>query len=165
MACLGARIVAASVDGERSIPAGDFFEGIYATTLKPHEMIVRIEVPLNGPGWTYHFDEIARRHGDFAVGGLALGVRHDSHTMAECRVAYVGMEAFSRRLPSVEQALANVAFNDAAAIESAVRLLDSEFEFVEGGEFPSSYRLRIAQHLLTRSLKHIAEVARTDGNR
>ncbi|MES5481139.1 xanthine dehydrogenase family protein subunit M [Bradyrhizobium sp. INPA03-11B] len=68
---LDATIVACGSTGERRIAATEFFKGIYETALSPDELLVAIEVPVTGQGSTFFFQEYARRHGDYAIVGLA----------------------------------------------------------------------------------------------
>jgi carbon-monoxide dehydrogenase medium subunit len=68
---LDATIVVRGAAGERRIAAAKFFKGIYETALLPDELLVAVEVPVAGQGSTFFFQEYARRHGDYAVVGLA----------------------------------------------------------------------------------------------
>ena len=68
---LGATFVLAGKKGERRIAAEDFFKGLYATALKPGELLVAAEFPLPKPGYASAFGELARRHGDYAMVGVA----------------------------------------------------------------------------------------------
>src|SRR5213596_214979 len=68
---LGATFVAAGKKGERRIAAQDFFKGLYATALKAGELLVAAEFPLAKPGYASAFGELARRHGDYAMVGVA----------------------------------------------------------------------------------------------
>src|SRR5882672_8324599 len=68
---LAAIFVVASKKGERCIAAQDFFKGLYATALKAGELLVAAEFPLPKPGDACAFGELARRHGDYAMVGLA----------------------------------------------------------------------------------------------
>ena len=69
MLALAAAIEATSARGTRSIAAGDFFTGLFQTTLEPDEMLTAIQIPLPAP--SFFFQEIARRSGDYAIVGLA----------------------------------------------------------------------------------------------
>jgi carbon-monoxide dehydrogenase medium subunit len=63
--------------GRRSIPATEFFESTFTTALEPGEIIDGVEFPV-WPGSTgFAVDELARRSGDFAIAGVACGVRID----------------------------------------------------------------------------------------
>jgi len=68
---LGATFVVAGKKGERRVAAEDFFKGLYATALKPGELLVAAEFPLPKPGYASAFGELARRHGDYAIVGVA----------------------------------------------------------------------------------------------
>ena len=72
---LGATIRAGRRGGSRDIEAADFFRGVYTTALAPGEIVTEILVPRPAAGWRWAFEELARRHGDFALAGLAAGVR------------------------------------------------------------------------------------------
>jgi aerobic carbon-monoxide dehydrogenase medium subunit len=73
---LDATVIVVSQRGERRIKAADFFQGLYATALEPDEMITSVEFPAPAKGAVDGFAELARRHGDYALVGLAAqGVR------------------------------------------------------------------------------------------
>ncbi len=71
MVALDATIVARGPAGERRIPAGDFFTGIYETVLSAQELLVAVELPVVRENSRHFFCEFARRHGDYAIVGLA----------------------------------------------------------------------------------------------
>ncbi len=71
---LEARFEAAGPGGRRSIAAADFFTGLMATALEPGELLVAIEIPPPPPRTGWAFTELARRHGDYALAGVAAGV-------------------------------------------------------------------------------------------
>jgi CO/xanthine dehydrogenase FAD-binding subunit/carbon monoxide dehydrogenase subunit G len=62
----------------RTVAADDFFTGLFGTALEPEEMLVEIEIPTAAPGTGFAFDEISRRHGDFALAGVAASVQVDA---------------------------------------------------------------------------------------
>ena len=68
---LGAEMVIAGQDGERRFAAADFFEGVYATALRPDEILVAVEFPAAQAGQRHAFLELARRMGDYALVGIA----------------------------------------------------------------------------------------------
>ena len=83
---LGASFVVAGRKGERRVAAEDFFKGLYATALKPGELLLAAEFPLPKPGCKSAFGELARRHGDYAMVGVA------AHGKAsDLRVAFFGV--------------------------------------------------------------------------
>src|SRR5207247_3101338 len=89
MLALEARFRAQSATGERSIPAGEFFKGMLETALEPGELLVEIAVPpLPGRSGTA-FVEMARRHGDYALVGVAAVVTLDPR--GRCQTARLSL--------------------------------------------------------------------------
>ncbi len=82
---LEARFHLQSKGGKRWVPAGSFFQGIYTVDIQPDELLVEVEFPPwpARSGWS--FREVARRHGDFALAGVAAVVTLDEQ--ARCRAA------------------------------------------------------------------------------
>ena len=77
MLALEARFRARRRSGERSIPAGEFFKGALETALRPDELLVEIAVSRRPPRSGHAFTEVARRHGDYALVGVAAVVTLD----------------------------------------------------------------------------------------
>lgn len=71
MLALDATIVVLGTDGERRIAAVEFFQGIFQTALSAEDLLVAVEMPIAQKGRVYFFHEFARRHGDYAIAGLA----------------------------------------------------------------------------------------------
>ncbi len=78
--CLGATLTLAGQTGTRQIPAREFFAGAMMTALDPAEVLTCVRFPLVGDGDGYGFAEIARRHGDFALAGVAVHVTGEQVT-------------------------------------------------------------------------------------
>ena len=159
---LEAELVAESrARGRRSIPAADFFTGFFTTALAPDELLTTLRVPSSAPGTGWAVDEVARRHGDFAIVAAAAMVRLDTSTgrIEEARVALAGVGDTPVRLPETEQMLAGAepadgAFADAA--ENAVTRLSPPAD-VHGS---AAYRRHVAGVLARRTLKLAAQRAR-----
>ena len=71
MVALNATIIINGSAGERRFPASDFFTGIYETVLSAQELLVAVEIPIGPKNSAHFFCEFARRHGDYAIVGLA----------------------------------------------------------------------------------------------
>jgi carbon-monoxide dehydrogenase medium subunit len=120
---LAATLVIGSLTGERRVEAEDFFRGLFETDLRPGELIVAVEFPRMQPGTRSGCAELARRHGDFALAGLAAVAALEGKCIHNARIAYFGCVDRARLAPSVAAALEGVAtpLPDAAAFEAAVR--------------------------------------------
>lgn len=86
---LEARLRARSAAGERSIAVADFFKGMLETALEPGELLVEILIPLLPPRTGTAFLEVARRHGDYALVGVAVVVTLDARD--RCQAARVAL--------------------------------------------------------------------------
>lgn len=85
---LDATIVVRGKDGERRIPATEFFIGIYETALSPEELLVAVEVPVRKPNSVHFFHEFSRRRGDYAIVGLAASAILNGDTFADLRLGF-----------------------------------------------------------------------------
>jgi carbon-monoxide dehydrogenase medium subunit len=134
---LGATFVLAGKKGERRVAAEDFFKGLYATALKSGELLVAAEFPLPKPGYASAFGELARRHGDYAMVGVAA---HGSKK--ELRVAFFGV---GDRPKLVE----------AESVDSVLSKLDTEIEPRADLHASAAMKLHLAKVLAGRVLKEL----------
>lgn len=89
---LGATLVVESKAGRREIAAEDYFKGLYETERRPNELLVEARIPAETPDTVSVFMELTRRHGDFAMAGLACRARFDGDVVADARLVYFGSE-------------------------------------------------------------------------
>src|SRR5438132_13869908 len=111
---LGATFIAAGKKGERRIAAQDFFKGLYATALKTGELLVAAEFPLSKPGYASAFGELARRHGDYAMVGVAAHGSTQGGKFSDMRVVFFGVGDRPQRAAQLERALDSQPATDAA---------------------------------------------------
>ena len=88
MVALNATIIARGQAGERRIPAEDFFKGIYETDLSTQELLVAVELPVAQKNAVHFFHEFARRHGDYAIAGLAAQAIVEGDAFGELRLTF-----------------------------------------------------------------------------
>jgi aerobic carbon-monoxide dehydrogenase medium subunit len=106
MLALGATIGVRSRAGARAVPASEFFLGLFATALMPGELLVEVTIPPPRPGAGWAMDEIARRHGDFALAGVAaVVVLGDGGRVASAAVALIGAHDRAIRATAAERVL------------------------------------------------------------
>ena len=89
---LGGRIVLQSVRGQREVAAEDYFHGLYQTARLPDEMLIEAIIAPEPSGMHCAFHELARRHGDFAMAGVAARARVDGGKLSSVRLVYFGSE-------------------------------------------------------------------------
>jgi aerobic carbon-monoxide dehydrogenase medium subunit len=89
---LGATLVVESTRGRRSIAADDFFLGLYETARQPDELLIEVLIPEQKKDRVSVFMELSRRHGDFAIAGLACYAQFERDTVRDARLVYFGSE-------------------------------------------------------------------------
>lgn len=119
---LGGTVIAQGPDGERRIAADDFFQGLYTTALEPDEVLVASEIPVAGADHWFGFQELARRHGDYAIVGMAATAKRQGGALRDVRVVLLGVDAVPLRVRAAEAVLEGQA-PDAARVAQAVQAL------------------------------------------
>jgi CO/xanthine dehydrogenase FAD-binding subunit len=100
---LDAEMTALGPDGERNIPAAEFFVTYLTTSLDFGELLTEVRFPLLTPGTGWSIQEVARRRGDFALTGALATVSLDaSGNCEDTRIVLFGVGATSIRVPSAE---------------------------------------------------------------
>jgi carbon-monoxide dehydrogenase medium subunit len=102
---LGGELVIASRAGRRTIKADDFFKGLFETALGPGDVLTAVRVPLARADSRHGFAELARRHGDYALVGLAAAAPADGKTLRDVRLAFFGVGATPIRARTAEAAV------------------------------------------------------------
>lgn len=124
---LGGTVIAQGPNGERRIAVDDFFQGLYATALEPDEVLVASEIPLAGADHWFGFQELARRHGDYAIVGMAATARRHGGVLREVRVVLLGVDATPVRATAAEAVLEGAA-PDADRVAQAVQALKGSID-------------------------------------
>lgn len=88
MVALDATIIVRGPDGERRIPAAEFFTGIYETVLSAQELLIAVEFPIAQKNSAHFFSEFARRHGDYAIVGLAAQAVVENDMLTDLRAVF-----------------------------------------------------------------------------
>ena len=103
---LEARVMVNGPRGARSVAAENFATGWMANCLAPDEILTEVRLDLPGPGTGSAFEEVARRHGDFAVVGAAAAVTVADEAIESARIALAGAASTPIRAPLAEARLA-----------------------------------------------------------
>jgi carbon-monoxide dehydrogenase medium subunit len=88
---LDAQFVMAGKAGTRRVAARDFFEGLYATALRPDEVLTQVEIAVPGAEYRSGFAELAQRRGDYAIVGLAAVAKCARGVLSDLRLAFFGV--------------------------------------------------------------------------
>jgi aerobic carbon-monoxide dehydrogenase medium subunit len=157
---LDAVMEVASTAGRREIPAADFFEGTWSTAMAPDEVLTAVRFPVWDGRCGFAVEEVARRHGDFALVGVLCGVSLDNGndrrpgdgdaadgSVRRAAIAFFGVGSTPVRSRAAEEALvAGATLTDVAAAAMA-GLHPSDDLHVSG-----AYRQKVAGVLVRRAL-------------
>lgn len=155
MLALGARFALQGPEGRRTLDAGDFFTGLFGTALGEGEMIVEVEIPALAPRTGWAFDEIARRHGDFALAGAAVTlVLDDAGAIGEARIALLGVSD-APVLAAAAAQLAGVR-PTAEAFQAVASAIAAALDPHSDIHASADYRRRLAEVLIGRLLPRAA---------
>jgi carbon-monoxide dehydrogenase medium subunit len=150
---LGATIIAVSGAGERAIAADDFFLGLYETALRPGEIVKAVSVPKAGGADRFAFQELARRHGDYAMAGVALAVS-GTDPLSGLRLALFGVCDRAIRAIGAEDSLNGQAAGDDAALERAADALGA-MDFDGDLNATADTKRHLAKVLLKRAVREL----------
>jgi carbon-monoxide dehydrogenase medium subunit len=154
-ATLDAVIVARSRAGERSIGAGDFFQSILTTALRPDEIIAEVRLPVLDSSWRFGFAEFSRRAGDFALGMALALLRLEGGRIAEARIGVGGAGDRPLRIAAAEQLLCGVGSNPEAFAEAA-RIAAAAVDPFEDIHASVAYRRDLVRAMTRRALERAA---------
>lgn len=159
VACaLDAEFVLRSQSGERVTPAADWFEGYLTTSRRPDELLVEVRFPAAGRGTGISFQEVARRHGDFAIVGLAASLTLSRGAISDARLAFAGISDVPVRARDVEDLLVGER-PSAELFDEAARVATREMDPPADLHGSSDYRKKVAAALVRRGLRAAADNA------
>ncbi|HEX3410763.1 MAG TPA: xanthine dehydrogenase family protein subunit M [Stellaceae bacterium] len=163
VACDGIVCVLGS-DGERTIEAAEFFTGPLETALRPAELITELRLPPWPEGRCWAFLEFARRHGDFALAGVALFYDEDADGRARnAHIGVIGACSRPHRLAAVEEML-NGRVIDEGAIALAAKAAAAAVNPPHDLHADSDYRRALFATLVERALRAATTITQ-DGRR
>jgi CO/xanthine dehydrogenase FAD-binding subunit len=159
LTALEGEVVARGPKGERVVKAKDLFQTYLATSLTPDEILVEVRMPAMPAGAGYALEEFARRHGDFAIVGIAAVVVKDGARCALARLATAGAGPVPVRLRAAEEILERDGLTD-AAIEAASRRASELVSPDSDIHASADYRRHLTGVLTKRALKRALGAAR-----
>jgi carbon-monoxide dehydrogenase medium subunit len=151
LVALDATITLQGPGGVRQVAATDFFQDLYTTALQPDEMVIGADLPVAARGDWFGFDELSRRHGDYAVAGLAVAAHFEGAVAQRVQLGFLGVGAIPVR-PRRTEAVLNGQVLDAALIERAAATLKTELDPVADLTHSGETKRHLAAVLLRRLL-------------
>ena len=156
-----ARVVVESTKGERVLTAEELYLTYFTTALEPTEMLTEVRFPALSPGWGWGFQEVARRHGDFAmVGALVLLQLNGDETCRSVRITLFGVDGTPVRAVEAEEMLVGRR-PDQDALEEAAGLVSEGLDPESDIHASAEYRKEVGGVLTRRALT--SAISRTEG--
>jgi aerobic carbon-monoxide dehydrogenase medium subunit len=155
---LDAEFVVRSRSGDRVVPAAEWFEGYLATSRRDDEILVEVRFPAAGPDTGVAFQEVTRRHGDFAIVGLAVSLTLTDGAIGDARLAFAGIADVPVRAADAEDLLAGER-PSAELFEEAARRATADIDPPADLNGSSEYRKKVAATLVSRALRAAADNA------
>ena len=158
---LDAQLDAASTRGRRTLPASSFFTGTWSTELADDEVLTGATFPIWDGRCGFAVEELARRHGDFAIAGATVAVELDDQgSVRRCAIGLLGLGSTPERGTVAETAATGTAAGDIDADEVgrlAVSTLGSVPADVHGS---AAYRTRVGAVMVARAWRRAVEEAK-----
>lgn len=152
---LGATMIIHGPSGERRVSAKDFFIDLYTTSLEPDEILVATEIPFASKQEVFYFHELARRHGDYAVAGLAAVAQKQGDILTNCAFTFFSVGATPVMATAAQDLVDGKKLND-ELIAQAVAAARNEIEAIADITNSAEAKQHLIGVLLERGLKHMA---------
>jgi carbon-monoxide dehydrogenase medium subunit len=156
---LDAEFVVRGKSGERVVPAAQWFEGYLTTSRRSDELLVEVRFPTAGRGTGVSFQEVARRHGDFAIVGLAVSLVVSGEVISDARLAFAGVSDVPVRAAAAEDLVVGER-PSAALFDEAARRATGDLDPPGDLHGSSDYRKAVAAAMVRRGLRAAADNAR-----
>lgn len=154
---LGGEVVARGPGGERTIAAEDLFVTYFTTTLEDTEVLTTVRVPAASAGMRFGFAELSRRHGDFALAGVAASAEVDEDGVCRsARIALFGVADRPLRAQGAEACVVGRPLGDPGVLREAELATADGLEPRTDVHASSRYRRDVAGVLVRRALAQAA---------
>lgn len=115
---LDAELVIAGSEGERTVPAANFFQDMFTTTVGEQEILTKVRIPKH-TGWGSHYEKFTRVAQQWSIVAVAVTVKLDGGSISAAKVALTNMGSTPIRATAVEQALIGQAATGDAVRQAA----------------------------------------------
>jgi carbon-monoxide dehydrogenase medium subunit len=153
---LDATLVLGSLAGEREVKAENFFKGLFETDLRAGELILAVKFPVPQQKPATAFSELARRHGDFALVGLAAVATLERNEIKTARLVYLGCGDRAKLARSVSSAITGLKLPvaDGTAFDAAI---ENDLDPDDTPGLRADTRIHMAKVLTRRVLNALTE--------
>jgi carbon-monoxide dehydrogenase medium subunit len=162
---LDAEMDAVSSRGDRRIGADDFFVGLWETSLEPGEILTAVRFPVWEQRSGFAIEEFARRHGDFAIAGAAVGVQlDDNDRITRCGIGLLGLGSTPLRGSAAEDAMLGRAVGELDAEELGELAVGGLADIPSDLQGSAAYRAKIGATMVARALTQAISRVNTEAS-
>lgn len=162
MVTLGASFLARGKGTQRTIPAAQFFHSYMTTALEPGELLTEIQIPSSAPNTGWSYQEVSRRHGDFALAGAAALVTLDNRgAIDQAKLTLTGTVPVAASVAAQKMrglAPSTALFQEAAAL--ATKDLEQDADIHASAAYRREACAVMAQRALAKAAQRAAELAK-----
>ena len=159
MLCLNATYHVMGKNGERRIPARQFYQGAYFTALEPGDVLTAVRIPVPAAGHGYAYEKLKRKIGDYATAAAAVVLTMSGGKVETCSIGLTNVAETPLWAEEASKILIGSTL-DAAAVKKAVAAAEAITAPAEDARGPAQYRTKMAGVMLTRALARAKSRAR-----
>jgi carbon-monoxide dehydrogenase medium subunit len=152
---VGADFILQGRNGTRTVAANDFFLGLFETAREPEEILVAAEIPAIPANEVTAFTELARRHGDYAIIGVAAQGSADGGSFSNMRLAFFGAGDRPILAQAANAALEGQSYSD-ATVAAAQEALGADLDPMDDLNGPPEMKMHLARVVTARVLAELA---------
>jgi len=146
---LDGEAIVAGPSGTRVVKADTFYKGLFESALTPHDVLTAIRIPVATSETRTGFAELARRHGDYAMVGLAASARAAGKALSDVRLVFFGVGTTPVRARTAEAALA------AGDVDAAAKAVATDLDPSDDVQASSAVKRQLAGVLIQRAARQL----------
>ena len=146
-----AQIVLSGSSGERIVSAKEFYKGLFETSINSDEILTSVKYPINENDTKLFFDEVTRRHGDYAMAGLVGSIKQKNKINEKINLVFFGTGDKPNEAPKTCEYLLNNEYN----YTDVKDILKTEIEFASDISSSSDMKAHLSAILVGRMMKEL----------
>ena len=148
---VNAEIILSGPDGERTVSAKDFYKGLFETAINSDEILTSVKYPINFKDTKLFFDEVTRRHGDYAMAGLVGSIKQKNKINNEINLVFFGTGDKPNEAPKTCEYLLNNEYN----YSDIKDILKTDIDFASDVSSSSDMKAHLSTILVGRMIKEL----------
>jgi carbon-monoxide dehydrogenase medium subunit len=144
-------LILSSANGQRSVPAGEFFLDPFTTALLPGELITQVRIPVESPGTGTAYEKRVQSASGFAVVGIAARIQRSAGKVTSARIGVTGLGPKAYRAGNVERLIEGTSANT-EEIRRAAQVVAEGIDANSDVHASAEYRCHLARVLTAKAL-------------